>query len=75
MVADALAAGQSKAQAKKLLKGAPWAADRTIAAIEKRDAETLRRAVAAIADLEVQTRGGELSEDTEAIRAVLIATR
>jgi DNA polymerase-3 subunit delta len=75
MVADALAAGQSKAQAKKLLKGAPWAADRTIAAIEKRDAETLRRAVVAIADLEVQTRGGELSEDTEAVRAVLIATR
>jgi DNA polymerase III subunit delta len=75
MVADALAAGQSKAQAKKLLRGAPWAADRTIAAIEKRDAETLRRAVAAIADLEVQTRGGELSEDTEAVRAVLIATR
>jgi DNA polymerase-3 subunit delta len=75
MVADALAAGQSKAQAKKLLKGAPWAADRTIAAIEKRDAETLRRAVAAIADLEVQSRGGELSEDTEAVRAVLIATR
>jgi DNA polymerase-3 subunit delta len=75
MVADALAAGQSKAQAKKLLRGAPWAADRTIAAIEKRDAEALRRAVAAIADLEVQTRGGELSEDTEAVRAVLIATR
>jgi len=75
MVADALAAGQSKAQAKKLLKGAPWAADRTIAAIEKRDAETLRNAVAAIADLEVQTRGGELSDDTEALRAVLIATR
>ena len=75
MVADALAAGQSKAQAKKLLKGAPWAADRTIAAIEKRDAEALRRAVAAIADLEVETRGGELSEDTEAVRAVLIATR
>jgi DNA polymerase-3 subunit delta len=75
MVADALAAGQSKAQAKKLLRGAPWAADRTIAAIERRDAETLRRAVAAIADLEVQSRGGELSEDTEAVRAVLIATR
>jgi DNA polymerase-3 subunit delta len=75
MVADALAAGQSKAQAKKLLKGAPWAADRTIAAIEKRDAEALRRAVAAIADLEVESRGGELSEDTEAVRAVLIATR
>jgi DNA polymerase-3 subunit delta len=75
MVADALAAGQSKAQAKKLMKGAPWAADRTVAAIEKRDAETLRRAVVAIADLEVQTRGGELSEDTEAVRAVLIATR
>jgi len=75
MVADALAAGQSKAQAKKLLRGAPWAADRTIAAIEKRDAEAFRRAVAAIADLEVETRGGELSEDTEAVRAVLIATR
>jgi len=75
MVADALAAGQSKAQAKKLLRGAPWAADRTIAAIERRDAETLRRAVAAIADLEVLSRGGELSEDTEAVRAVLIATR
>jgi DNA polymerase-3 subunit delta len=75
MVADALAAGQSKAQAKKLIKGAPWAADKTMAAIEKRDPEKLRKAVAAIADLEVETRGGELSEDTEAVRAVLIATR
>jgi DNA polymerase III subunit delta len=75
MVADALAAGQSKAQAKKLLRGAPWAADRTIAAIEKRDADAFRRAVAAIADLEVETRGGDLSEDTEAVRAVLLATR
>jgi DNA polymerase-3 subunit delta len=75
MVADALAAGQSKAQAKKLIKGAPWAADKTMAAIEKRDADKLRKAVAAIADLEVETRGGELSEDTEAVRAVLIATR
>ena len=34
-----------------------------------------RRAPAAMADLEVQSRGGELSEDTEAVRAVLIATR
>jgi DNA polymerase-3 subunit delta len=75
MVADALAAGQSKADAKKLLRGAPWAADKTIAAIEKRDADALRKAVAAIADLEVETRGGDLSEDTEAVRAVLIATR
>ena len=31
--------------------------------------------MAAIADLEVETRGGELSEDTEAVRAVLLATR
>ena len=37
--------------------------------------QALRKALAAMADLEVQSRGGELSEDTEAVRAVLIATR
>ena len=37
--------------------------------------ETLRKALAAMADLEVNSRGGDLSEDTEAVKAVLIATR
>ena len=72
-MADALAAGQSTAQAKKLLRGAAVGGGPVVAAIEKRDVEALRRALAAIADLEVETRGGELSEDTEAVRAVLIA--
>jgi DNA polymerase-3 subunit delta len=74
-VAEALQAGQSAAQVKKGLRMPPRAADKFVKDVAARDVEALRKALAAMADLEVQSRGGELSEDTEAVRAVLIATR
>jgi DNA polymerase-3 subunit delta len=75
-VADALAAGQSPAQVRKTLRMPSFAADRLIADVARRDVEGLRRALAAMADLEVESRGGgsaALSEDTAALRAVLVA--
>jgi DNA polymerase-3 subunit delta len=74
-VAEALRAGQSAAQVKRTLRMPPYAADRFVKEVQRRDVESLRAALAALADLELQTRGGDLSEDTEAVRAVLIATR
>jgi DNA polymerase-3 subunit delta len=77
-VAEALAAGQSAAQAKKLLRKSPKKADQFVAMVAKRDVEAFRRALAALADLEVESRGGvgvaaTLSEDTAALKAVLVA--
>jgi DNA polymerase-3 subunit delta len=75
-IAEALAAGQSTSQVKKTLRMPPFAADRLVADVSKRDVEGLRQALAAMADLEVESRGGAggvLSEDTAAVRAVLIA--
>ena len=74
-VAEALQAGQSASQVKKGLRMPPRAADKFVKDVASRDVEALRRALSAMADLEVESRGGELSEDTEAVRAVLIATR
>jgi DNA polymerase-3 subunit delta len=54
----------------------PRAADKFIKDVSSRDLESLRQALAAMADLEVQTRGGLdnfLTEDTVAIQAVLAA--
>jgi DNA polymerase-3 subunit delta len=74
-IAEALQAGQSAAQVKKSLRMPPRAADKFVKDVAARDVEALRRALAAMADLEVESRGGDLSEDTEVVRAVLIATR
>lgn len=74
-IADALAQGQSTAQVKKTLRMPPRAADKFVKDVQARDVEALRKALAAMADLEVNSRGGDLSEDTEAVKAVLIATR
>jgi DNA polymerase-3 subunit delta len=74
-IADALQQGQSTAQVKKTLRMPPRAADKFVKDVQARDVEALRKALAALADLEVNTRGGDLSEDTEAVKAVLIATR
>jgi DNA polymerase-3 subunit delta len=74
-IAEALQAGQSTAQVKKALRMPPRAADKFVKDVASRDVEALRKALAAMADLEVQSRGGDLSEDTEALRAVLVATR
>ena len=74
-IADALQQGQSTAQVKKTLRMPPRAADKFVKDVLARDLEALRKALAALADLEVNSRGGDLSEDTEAVKAVLIATR
>jgi len=72
-VAEALEAGQPPAQVKKTLRMPPRAADKFVKDVAARDVESLRQALAAMADLEVDTRGAELSEDTLAVRAVLTA--
>ena len=54
----------------------PRAADKFLKDVAARDVVSLRRALAALADLEVESRGGAggvLSEDTAALRAVLTA--
>lgn len=76
-VAEALAAGQAPAQVKKGLRMRPKAADRLVADAGRREVGALRRALVAMADLEVESRGGgksALSEETAAVRAVLAAT-
>ena len=76
VVAEALAAGQPAAQLKRSLRMPSFAAERLIADAGRRDVETLRRALEAMADLELESRGGgeaALGEDTAALRAVLAA--
>lgn len=73
-VAEALAAGERPADVKRRLRMPPFAADRLISDVRERDAETYRRALELMADLELETRGGgaaALSEETMALRAVL----
>jgi DNA polymerase III subunit delta len=78
-VAEALAAGHAPAQIKRSLRLPGFAADRLIADAGKRDVEGLRRALIAMADLELESRGGGagagsvLSEETAALRALLAA--
>jgi DNA polymerase-3 subunit delta len=76
VVAEQLEAGQNAAQVKKTLRMPPRAADKFVKDVAARDVASLRRALAALADLEVESRGGAggvLSEDTTALRAVLSA--
>lgn len=79
-VAEQLAAGRPAAQIKRGLRMPSFAADCLIADVGKRDVDALRRALEAMADLELESRGGGsgsgagvLSEDTAAVRAVLAA--
>ena len=60
-IADALQQGQSTAQVKKTLRMPPKAADKFVKDVQARDVETLRKALAAMADLEVNSRGGDLT--------------
>lgn len=70
-IALRLEAGEVPAEIKKSLKGSPWAAERRISEARRSDAERLRRALEALADLELTTHGAtELSDPTEAIRAI-----
>ena len=72
-IAQRLEAGEAPPQIKQSLKMSPWAADRRIA--EARDSDTYRlsRALETLADLELASHGGtELSDSTEAIRAIRV---
>jgi DNA polymerase III subunit delta len=72
-IATRLEAGESPAQVKESLRMSPWAADRRIKEARATDAEALRRALEALAELEVASRGqSELGDDTEALRAIAV---
>ena len=75
-IAEALAAGQAPAHVRKGLRMPSFAADRLIADVAKRDVEAFRLALAVMADLELESRGGGggvLSEETQTVRALLAA--
>lgn len=70
-IATQLEAGESAAEIKQGMRGSSWAADRRIAEARRSDADRLSRALETLADLELATHGGsELSDGTEAIRAI-----
>ncbi len=72
-VACALEAGESPAKVKSRLRMPPFAADRLVSDVRRRDPADLRRALEAMADLELESRGGgaaALSEETAAVRVV-----
>jgi DNA polymerase-3 subunit delta len=74
-IATRLNAGQSPAQVRKGLRMPTKAAERLIDDVSRRDKEGLRAALATLADLERDSRGGgALSEDTAAVLAVGSAT-
>jgi len=80
-----LQAGESRADVKRGLRMPPRAADRLIADVAATDPERLRAALATLADLELDTRGGApiraargplagSHEDTLAVRAIEAVT-
>jgi DNA polymerase-3 subunit delta len=70
-IATRLEAGESPAQVKSALRMPSWMADRRIKEARATDAEALRRALEALADLELASRGNsELADDTAALRAI-----
>jgi DNA polymerase III subunit delta len=80
-IALRLQAGESTAQVKRTLRMPARAAERFIADVSRSDPERLRRALEALADLELDSRGGAalaparsalaaLDEDTIALRAI-----
>lgn len=72
-IALRLEAGEAPAEIKRSMRGSPWAADRRIGEARDADADRLRRALEALADLELATHGAtELSDPTEAIRAIVL---
>jgi DNA polymerase-3 subunit delta len=78
-VAEALEQGRPAAQVKKALRMSPRQASKLVADVESRDADAFRRALTALADFELESRGGAggrggLDEDTQALRAVFAAT-
>ena len=58
-IAARLAEGESPAQVKATAKASPWAIDRRIKEARAADPDALRAALVALADLELDTRGGQ----------------
>ncbi|MFI4984938.1 MAG: DNA polymerase III subunit delta [Solirubrobacterales bacterium] len=84
-IAQRLQAGQSRAEVKRRLRMPARAAERFVADVARTDPERLRRALGALADLELDSRGGAqlgagrsalaaLDEDTLALRAIATIT-
>jgi len=74
-IAARLQDGESPAQVKATVRGNPYAIDRRIREARNADPDALRRALVALAELELDTRGGsELSEDTCGVRAIAAMT-
>jgi DNA polymerase-3 subunit delta len=72
-IAVGLEAGESPAAIKGRLRMPPFAADRLIADVRRRDVASFRRALELLADLEAESRGlsgANLDEDTEIVRIV-----
>lgn len=71
LIARALEAGEPAARIKAQLGGSAWAADRRIKEARGADPEALARALEALAQLELDSRGNsELSEETDALLAI-----
>jgi DNA polymerase III subunit delta len=69
--AELLEAGVPEQDVKRVLRMSPWAAKRTLAQAKRADRHGLERALCALADLELETRGGgDLDEDTALTLAV-----
>ncbi|TML08208.1 MAG: DNA polymerase III subunit delta [Actinobacteria bacterium] len=71
VIAARLESGESPAQIKESIRGQPWQVDQRIKQARATDADSLKRALEALADLEVASRGGsELDDDTFALLAL-----
>jgi DNA polymerase-3 subunit delta len=74
-VATRLDAGEPVAQVRRGLRMPPKAAERFVADVQRGDREALRAAIAHLADLEVDSRGGRaVPEDTAALRMLMRVT-
>jgi DNA polymerase-3 subunit delta len=71
LIARALEAGEPASRIKQQLGGSSWAAERRLKEARGADSEALARALEALAQLELDTRGAsERSEDTDALLAI-----
>jgi DNA polymerase III subunit delta len=71
VIAKRLENGESPAQIKESIRGNPWQVDQRIKQARATDADSLRRALEALANLEIASRGGsELEDDTVALLAL-----